>query len=52
MIATMADGTEFTAVQGSDVPAIEPGVSLAGGTRYLGLACDAASIPLADAPPT
>ena len=49
VIATMADGTEFTAVQGSDVPAIEPGVSLAGGTRYLGLACDAASTPIADA---
>lgn len=47
--ATMADGTEFTAVQGSDVPAIDPDTSLAGGTRFLGLACDAAAVPAADA---
>ncbi|WP_448004411.1 PA domain-containing protein [Agromyces bauzanensis] len=47
--ATMADGTEFTAIQGSDVPAIDEGTSLAGGTRFVGLACDASSIPVADA---
>ncbi|GAA4381865.1 PA domain-containing protein [Agromyces bauzanensis] len=47
--ATMADGTEFTAIQGSDVPAIDEDTSLAGGTRSVGLACDAASIPEADA---
>jgi len=46
--ATMADGTPFTAVQGSDVPAIDPDTSLAGGTRFLGLACDPATIPTAD----
>ena len=50
--ATMEDGTEFTAVQGSDVPAIDPDTSLAGGTRYLGLACDAGSVPPADATAT
>lgn len=47
--ATMEDGTPFTAVQGSDVPAIDPDTTLAGGTRYLGLACDPATIPAADA---
>lgn len=47
--ATMEDGTAFTAVQGSDVPAIDPDSSLAGGTRFLGLGCDAATIPPADA---
>lgn len=47
--ATMADGTEFTAIQGSDVPAIDADTSLAGGTKFVGLACDAASIPAADA---
>lgn len=47
--ATMADGTEFTAIQGSDVPAIDPDTSLVGGTRFVGLACDAASVPPADA---
>jgi hypothetical protein len=47
--ATMENGTEFTAVQGSDVPAIDPDTSLAGGTRYLGLACDPATVPAADA---
>ena len=48
--ATMADGTSFTAVQGSDVPAIDPDTSLAGGTRFLGLACDPATIPIVDDP--
>ncbi|MBT2498480.1 hypothetical protein J7E25_05170 [Agromyces sp. ISL-38] len=48
VMATMADGTAFTAVQGSDVPQIDAETSLAGGTRYLGLACDAASVPPAD----
>jgi hypothetical protein len=47
--ATMEDGTQFTAVQGSDVPAIDADSSLTGGTRFLGLACDAATIPPADA---
>ncbi|WP_309713688.1 PA domain-containing protein, partial [Pseudolysinimonas sp.] len=47
--ATMEDGTEFTAVQGSDVPAIDADSSLTGGTRFLGLACDAATIPPAEA---
>jgi hypothetical protein len=46
--ATMEDGTEFTAVQGSDVPAIDTDSSLTGGTRFLGLACDAATVPPAD----
>jgi hypothetical protein len=46
--ATMEDGTEFTAIQGSDVPQIDADTSLAGSTRYLGLACDAASIPAPD----
>ena len=50
--ATMQDGTEFTAIQGSDVPQIAPGTSLTGGTRFVGLACDAAGIPPADASAT
>lgn len=49
LTATMEDGTTFTAIQGSDVPAIDPDTSLAGGTRHLGIACDAATIPAADA---
>jgi hypothetical protein len=49
--ATMEDGTEFTAIQGSDVPQIDLDTTLAGGTRYLGLACDAA-LPPADADAT
>jgi hypothetical protein len=51
VVATMEDGTEFTAVQGSDVPQIDADTSLSGGTRYLGLACDAA-LPPADATAT
>lgn len=47
--ATMEDGTIFTAVQGSDVPHIDDDNTLAGGTRGVGLACDAATIPPADA---
>jgi len=47
--ATMGDGTEFTAIQGSDVPRIDQSRSLAGDTRGVGLACDAATIPAADA---
>jgi hypothetical protein len=47
--ATMEDGTAFTAVQGSDVPAIDADSSLTGGTRFVGLACDAATIPAAEA---
>ncbi|WP_448809854.1 PA domain-containing protein [Agromyces bauzanensis] len=46
--ATMEDSTEFTAIQGSDVPQIDENTSLAGGTRFVGLACDAATIPQAD----
>jgi hypothetical protein len=45
--ATMADGTEFTAIQGSDVPAIDADTSLTGGTRFLGLACSATGLPTA-----
>lgn len=45
VVATMEDGTEFTAIQGSDVPQIEPGTDLTGDTRFVGLACDAASVP-------
>jgi len=47
--ATMGDGTAFPAVQGSDVPQIGPNTTLAGDTRGVGLACDAATIPAADA---
>lgn len=43
--ATMENGTEFTAIQGSDVPQIDDDTSLSGDTRAIGLACDAASIP-------
>lgn len=50
--ATMEDGTAFTAVQGSDVPQIDENADLAGGTKFVGLACDAASIPPADADAT
>lgn len=50
--ATMEDGTAFTAIQGSDVPAIDADTSLAGGTRYVGLACDAGSVPAADSAAT
>ena len=49
IVATMEGGTEFTAVQGSDVPQIGPSSSLTGGTRFVGLACTAASVPPADA---
>ena len=47
--ATMEDGTEFTAIQGSDVPQIDPDTTLAGPTRFVGLACDAVAIPPAAA---
>jgi hypothetical protein len=43
--ATMENGTAFTAIQGSDVPQIDADTTLAGDTRAVGLACDAASIP-------
>jgi hypothetical protein len=43
--ATMENGTEFTAIQGSDVPQIDNDTTLTGDTRAVGLACDAASIP-------
>lgn len=45
--ATMADGTEFTAIQGSDVPTIDADTSLTGSTRFLGLACSATGLPTA-----
>jgi hypothetical protein len=35
------DGTEFTAVQGSDVPGVPEGDSIEGDTVYVGRACDA-----------
>ncbi|MDH6236752.1 PA domain-containing protein [Cryobacterium sp. CG_9.6] len=47
--ATMEDGTAFTAVQGSDVPQIDTDTTLAGDTRGVGLGCDVATIPPADA---
>jgi hypothetical protein len=34
------DGTEFTAIQGSDVPGIPQGGSIEGDTVYVGLACN------------
>ena len=43
--ATMENGTAFTAIQGSDVPQIDADTNLAGDTRAVGLACEAASIP-------
>ena len=43
--ATMENGTEFTAIQGSDVPQIDNDTTLSGDTRAVGLACEAASIP-------
>jgi hypothetical protein len=48
VVATMQDGTQFTAIQGSDVPQIDTDTSLVGDTRGVGLACDAA-IPASDA---
>ena len=52
VIATIGDGPfageEFTAIQGSDVPRIDADTSLIGDTRFVGLACDAATIPPAD----
>jgi hypothetical protein len=47
--ATMGDGTAFTAVQGADAVQIDAETTLAGDTRGVGLACDAATIPPADA---
>ena len=35
------DGTEFTAIPGSDVPGVPVGGSIDGTTRYVGLACGA-----------
>ena len=42
-------GSEFTAVQGSDVPHIDTDTSAIGGTRFVGTACDPAGIAPADA---
>ncbi|HEV3000021.1 MAG TPA: PA domain-containing protein [Solirubrobacteraceae bacterium] len=47
--ASMGDGTAFTAIQGSDVPQIDDHTTVSGDTRAVGLACDAATIPAADA---
>jgi hypothetical protein len=53
MTATIVDGryagTQFTAIQGDQVPQIDPDTSLTGGTRAVGLACDPATIPPPDA---
>jgi hypothetical protein len=52
VIAKITDGTfagtEFTAIQGSDVPQIDADTSLAGDTRFVGLACPGDSVPPAD----
>ncbi|MFP5362995.1 MAG: PA domain-containing protein [Thermoleophilia bacterium] len=42
-------GTEFTAIQGSAVPRIDLDTSLSGGTRAVGLACTAGTVPAPDA---
>ena len=42
-------GATFTAIQGSEVPRIDDDRSLHGDTRAVGLACDPATIPPADA---
>ncbi|MGR2753530.1 PA domain-containing protein [Agromyces arachidis] len=47
--AEIEGGGTFTAVQGSDVPQIDPDTSLSGETVFVGLACDAASVPAAPA---
>jgi hypothetical protein len=56
VVATITDGTfagtEFTAIQGSDVPRIDQDNPLAGPTQFVGLACDAASIAPSPAPGT
>ena len=45
------DGTEFTAIQGSDVPGIPQGDSIDGDTVYVGLACSAGTaVPAATGP--
>ncbi|HEX2042665.1 MAG TPA: PA domain-containing protein [Acidimicrobiales bacterium] len=53
MTATIADGPyaghRFTAIQGDHVPQIDADTSMSGGTRAVGLACDPATIPPADA---
>ena len=45
VVATMENGTEFTAIQGSNVPQIDDDTTVSGDTRAVGLACDEASIP-------
>ena len=47
--ATMGNGMTFTAIQGSEVEHIDDDTSLAGDTRAVGQACEAASIPAFDA---
>jgi hypothetical protein len=45
VVATTENGTQFTAIQGSDVPRIDQNRTLSGDTRGVGLACDPGSIP-------
>jgi hypothetical protein len=42
-------GHHATAIQGTEVPQLDNDTSVAGDTRFVGLACDGASIPPADA---
>ncbi len=49
--ATNDEGTEFTAIQGSDVPGIPQGGSIEGDTVYVGRACPGdAAVPAATGP--
>jgi len=52
VIATnVDDGTEFTAIPGSDVPGVPPGGSIDGDTVYVGLACPGGTpVPPASGP--
>jgi hypothetical protein len=53
IVATIEDGPfvdhQFTMTQGSDVPLLDADTPLAGDTRGVGLACEAATIPAFDA---
>ncbi|GAA1062253.1 PA domain-containing protein [Agromyces bracchium] len=48
VVAEIEGGGEFTAIQGSDVPQISPEQSLAGDTRFVGLACTGMTMPKPD----
>ena len=48
VVATMENGMEFTATQGSDVPQIDDDTTLSGDTRAVGLACETVSPAPAD----